>query len=312
MVNPLIYVIVLNYNGREHLGYCLPSIAATDYGNYRILVIDNASSDGSAAMVAEVCPSAQLVRAKSNRGWSGGNNLGIQIAIEAGADYIILANNDIRVDPRWIRAAVEIAEADPKIGIIGFRAFVPEPGNPRQDTGFEHASVGFTTVELAYPQYVGGMAMFVRTELFARIGTIDEGFFAYGEENDFQIRTRKAGYSIVSINIPVWHYGQGSFGKIPIRAAVLQTRNNIRLLIKHGTPLELIHAGITHITRRILVPRTARPMTGVEQRLQATNPGINMLILIQALGWNMYMLPSTLKRRWQDNRRAAMAKQKWS
>ena len=68
---PLVCVVVLNYNGRDHLGYCLPSLAATDYSHYEIIVVDNASPDGSADMVAALCPGARLIRSKSNRGWSG-------------------------------------------------------------------------------------------------------------------------------------------------------------------------------------------------------------------------------------------------
>ncbi len=301
---PLVYIIVLNFNGCEHLGYCLPSLATTTYPNYQILVVDNASPDGSGEMVAELCPSGQLICNSQNLGWSGGNNVGIRAALEMGAEYVVLANNDIRVDPRWVSEAVIVAESDSQIGVIGFRVLEPEPGSTDRDAGFEHANATWAKIEYSYPKYVGGMAMFVRAELFEQIGLIDEGFFAYGEENDFQIRARKAGYTIVSINVPVWHYGQATFGKTPMRAAVLQTRGNIRLLIKHGTPLELIHAGIAHISSRILSFPTSLPSSAVEQRLQASNPIINFVILVWGLAWNLWMLPLTLKRRWDDNRRA--------
>jgi GT2 family glycosyltransferase len=154
------------------------------------------------------------------------------------------------------------------------------------------------------------MAMFVRAELFDLIGLIDEEFFAYGEENDFQIRVRKAGYCVVAVNVAVWHYGQGSFGKIPMRGAVLQTRNNIRLLIKHATFLELIRAGAKHLYVRILRQSGPAMDSAVEQRLRPLTPIRNFVILVSALLWNCRRLPRTLGRRREDNRRAARAKRK--
>lgn len=309
---PLVCIIVLNYNGREHLDYCLPSVAATAYPNYQIIVVDNASPDGSADLVAALCPAAQLIRSRLNRGWSGGNNVGIRAALEVGAQYVVLANNDIRVDPRWVSVAVKVAESDPQVGVIGFQVLEPEPGSADRDAGFERAQASWGGIEFSYPKYVGGMAMFVRAELFEQIGLIDEGFFAYCEENDFQIRARKADYKVVAINVPVWHYGQGSFGKIPARAAILQTRNNIRLLIKHGSLSKLLRSGLTHFSRRILPSQTAQTQSAVERRLRSSSSIENLAILFQAAIWNVWVLPTTLQRRRDDNRKAMVAKQRVS
>jgi len=305
---PLVCVIVLNYNGRDHLGYCLPSLTATDYPNYQIIVIDNASSDSSADMVPILCPGAKLIKSPTNLGWSRGNNLGIKAALEMGAEYVVLANNDIQVDPHWLGAAVDISESDPRIGVVGFQILEPGPGSPDRDDCFEYAKATWDRLKLSYPKYVGGMAMFVRAELFERIGLIDEGFFAYGEENDFQIRARKADYQIVATNVPLWHFGQGAFRKIPRRAAILQTRNNIRLLIKHGSLIDLFLSGIKHIRKRILAPKTDQSLSVVEQRLRPFNTIDNIVILIRGLIWNLWMLPATLHRRRADNRRAMIAR----
>ena len=308
---PLVCIVVLNYNGREHLDYCLTSVAATAYSNYQIIVVDNASPDGSAELVSALCPSAQLIRSHLNRGWSGGNNVGILTALEMGAQYVVLANNDIRVDPRWVSEAVKLAESDPQVGIIGFQVLEREPRSANRDSGFERAQAIWTEIESSYPKYVGGMAMFVRTELFEQIGLIDEGFFAYCEENDFQIRARKAGYKVVAINVPVWHYGQGAFGKIPARAAIMQTRNNIRLLLKHGSLFDLLNSGLNHFTKRILPSRDAQIQSAVEGRLRFSGSIGNLVILSQAVIWNIWVLPTTIKRRRDDNLKAMVANQKW-
>jgi len=307
---PLVYVIVLNHDGRDHLEYSVPSIAATDYPNHRILVVDNGSRDDSLPRLKELCPTALVIRNESNLGWAGGNNVGIVAALEGRAEYVVLANNDIRVDPRWIRVAVEVAEREPRVGVIGFRVCEPEPGTGSWDAGFESARASWRDVELSNPRYVGGMAMFVRSDLCREIGLIDEGFFAYGEENDFQIRARKAGYAVVAVNVPVWHHGQASFGRIPFRAAVLQTRHSIRLLLKHGTALEVLHRGIRHVVRRVFRWAPIDRNSGVEQRLQPRSLTRRIQIVLVSVAWNLWVLPGTLRRRRQDDRRATAARRR--
>jgi GT2 family glycosyltransferase len=265
-------------------------------------------------MVMTLCADARLIRNKSNQGWSVGNNLGIVKAKEIDAKYIVLVNNDIRVDPRWLGIAVKVAESDPRIGVIGFKILEPELGNPDRDASFEIAKASWTNLELSYPKYVGGMAMFVRAEVFDRIGLIDEGFFAYGEENDFQIRARKAGYSIVATNVPVWHHGQGSFGRIPTRAALLQTRNNIQLLIKHASIQQIMQAGATHLRLRCLpsgMSQASCNKSPVERRLRPSNFFVNLTILLYAVVWNLLRLPVTLRKRYKDNQRAGNANLLW-
>jgi len=307
----LVCIIMLNYNGRDHLEYCLPSLMNTTYPNCKIIVVDNASPDNSADKVNKLCPNALLIRSNYNRGWSGGNNMGILTAMNMEAKYIVFANNDIKVDPRWLWEAVAVAEANPRIGVIGFKILELEPGSQDRDAGFELAKMNWHSLEITCPKYVGGMAMFVRAELLNYIGLFDEDFFAYGEENDFQIRARKAGYEVIEINMPVWHYGQGSFGKIPIRASALQTRHNIRLLIKHGSFLDLMSAAYKYIRLRVLPFKRVPINSAIEKRLQTSTLVVNLSILTWSVLWNIVMLPKTIKRRKEDGFRVAQAKKKW-
>jgi hypothetical protein len=302
-------VIVLNYDGRDHLAYCLRSISLTDYPNWSMLVVDNASGDGSADMVVDLYPAATLIRNATNLGWSGGNNAGIRVALAGGARYVMLANNDIRVHPAWVRAAVEVAERERQIGVVGFRIFEPRPGAIDQDAGFAEACQRWRAPAVVEREtYVGGMAMFVRAELFVRLGLIDEGFFAYGEENDFQLRAKKGGYQVVGLDVPVWHHGQASFSRMPRRAAELQIRNNLRLLVKHGSLRSFVVAGLKHISGRLFHGSQHPPSSAVEQRLRAGGRTNGILLLVQAVAWNLWMLPSTLVRRNEDDRRAREAR----
>jgi GT2 family glycosyltransferase len=307
---PLVCVIVLNYNGIYHLDYCLPSLLATDYANYKLLLVDNASSDASLGLVEDKYPGVSIVASRKNLGWSGGNNLGIAKALELGAKYVVLANNDIKVDSRWLREAVATAETNPRIGIIGFDVLEAD-GNIENVADFVAAQRAWSEVRFLPAGNAGGMAMFVRAALFGEIGLIDDGYFAYGEENDFQLRSEKAGCQTVLINVPVWHYGQGSFKQVPMRAAMLQIRGKIRLLIKHGSMFAALRGGFRHVFRRLL-RSTPLADTAVEHRLKPSNNLlINLGLFLHGVLWNLWFLPTTLLRRQQDNRLARLARQRW-
>lgn len=303
---PLVHVIVLNHNGADHLPYCLPSICATDYPRLEIMVIDNASTDGSLALASNF--PVRTLKSDRNLGWSGGNNLGIRKAIAAGAAYVVLANNDIRVHPRWVAEAVTAAELSPDVAVIGFDVHEPQPGDEDRDAGYSDACrrwVSSATTPVS--EYVGGMAMLVRCAAFDQLGLIDENFFAYGEENDFQIRARRAGYRILGINVPVWHYGQAGFGKTPFRASLLQTENNIQLLLKHRGPRELLKAGLGHLYRfrsRARIPAS----TAVERRLRGDSTVRMAAILLLAIGRIVVKAPAILRRRVEHGRLIATAR----
>jgi GT2 family glycosyltransferase len=304
--SPLVCVIVLNYNGREHLTYCLPSIGATEYQPLQIIVVDNASSDDSVDLVRQQYPQVTLLVSSANRGWSGGNNLGIIHARQLGAEYVILANNDIRVDKRWVEGAVSVAQQDPRIGIVGFR--VLEPRGPNDDAGFERAIAEWPGLVISEPSWVSGMAMFVRMALFDQIGLIDEGFFAYAEDNDLERRARMAGYRVVAINIPVWHRGEGTFGRTPLRAAALQIRNDLRLSIKHDGPYGILYQFLRHFAKGCLPFAHIDPNNRVARRLRPSNIIVNFIVLLYAVIWNLWHLPATLRRRREDRYRALSAR----
>jgi GT2 family glycosyltransferase len=304
--SPPVCIIVLNYNGREYLEYCLPSISATDYRPLEIVVVDNASSDDSVDYVRRSFPGITLLTSPTNRGWAGGNNLGIAHALQRGAEYVMLANNDIRVDKRWASVAVNVAQKDPRIGIVGFR--ILEPRGPQEDAGFERAVAEWPGPQTSEPRQVDGMAMFVRTSLFERIGLIDEAFFAYAEDNDLELRARKAGYRVVATNIPIWHRGQGSFGRTPLWAASLQIRNNLRLSLKHDRPTGVLYQLMRHFAKGCLPFLRIDRYDPVARRLRPSNIFVNFAILVYAVTWNVWHLPGTLRRRREDERKVQSAR----
>ncbi|MCE9608909.1 MAG: glycosyltransferase family 2 protein [Chthoniobacter sp.] len=296
---PLVYVIVLNYNGRMHLEYCLPSIAASDYQNFRVLLVDNASTDDSLDFLQTSFPNIEVLQTGNNLGWAGGNNAGIAYAIENGARYVVLANNDIRVHPQWITAAVAAFEALPDVAFVSGTVFgdvIPTPLEEYDKACARWQGIKFWRTN----EFLSGMALFVDTEIFPRIGTIDEAYWAYCEETDLEIRAEAAGFARAATNVPVWHHSSGTFSRYRLRAAYLAIRNSMRLTIKHDRPLRQIKA-ILHIFYVGCWPFYRGNTADVTiARLRPRNVLANLGLDLYCLSWNLFNLPATIRRRRAD------------
>ena len=116
---PTVYIILLNWHGWRDTIACLDSLASLDYTNYHLQVVDNGSTDNSVACIRAAHPEVSIIETGRNLGFSGGCNVGVRRALEEGADYIWLLNNDTTVDPQALSAMVAVAETDPKVGAIG-------------------------------------------------------------------------------------------------------------------------------------------------------------------------------------------------
>lgn len=296
---PLVYIIVLNFNGRQHLEYCLPDLMRTEYSNFRILFVDNASSDDSVAYVRANFPDLEILETGANLGWAGGNNRGIERALAAGAEYVVLANNDIRVHPAWVHSAIIALRETPGAALGGCLVFGDIA--PVELSEYERACEQWTVNEYEVTEkFICGMALFVDCRLFGHIGTIDEEYFAYGEETDIEIRAAAAGFKRVLCNAPVWHYSSGTFAHYRLRASYLAIRNNMRLAIKHYSPLRIL--------KTILVvfyigcwPFYRGDMRNVTiARLRPRNVLINFGLDLYCLAWNVFKLPATWRRRRAD------------
>lgn len=298
---PLVYILVLNFNGRQHLEYCLPDILATDYPRFQVALVDNHSTDDSVAYVRAHFPGVEIIQTGKNIGWAGGNNIGIRYAREHGARYVVLANNDIRVHPQWVRSAVSAFASDPNIAFVGCTVL----GDIRAVSLFEYekACAAWRAIEFAVTdRYIDGMALFADVRVFDRIGMIDEGYFVYCEETDLEIRAQKAGLKRAMTNVPVWHYSRGTFRRMSLKGAFLGIRNNMRLAIKQRSLLGIARA----VAREYYVgcwPFFKGDMTKVTTlRSRPFHPALNFFLVTYCLLWNVVFLPATLKRRWEEGR----------
>ncbi len=123
---PTVSVVTVNYNGRRYLEPLLPSLLASDLprDRFEVIVVDNGSSDGSAAWMREAFPAVRVVETGRNRGFAGGCNAGIAASK---APWVALVNNDAVADPAWLRSLVEVGELDPRIGMVGSKILFLTP-----------------------------------------------------------------------------------------------------------------------------------------------------------------------------------------
>ncbi len=218
-------VVILNYNTRELLRNCLRSLEAQTGVHHAVCVVDNASSDGSAEMVAAEFPHVLLLRNAANVGYAAGNNCGLRafgFPAAPQARYALLLNPDTVVPPQALRDLVAFADANPGVGIVGPKLVLPNGALdlacrrsfPTPAVSF-YRLVGLSKLfpksrrfarynltyldedEQADVDAVVGACMMVRAEAIARVGLLDEQFFMYGEDLDWCLRVKQAGYRVV-------------------------------------------------------------------------------------------------------------------
>ena len=311
-MTPNVYVLILNYNGKPHLAYCLPSVLRTDYAQVCVMLVDNGSEDDSVAFTRENYPPIEIIENGRNLGWAAGNNVGLRYALARGADYVVLLNNDMRVDPRWLTHAVAVAEADPLVGVLGFDTIGEYHLNADPERlQFKRRQAAWRELRVTETEHVAGCALFLRTDLLRDVGLIDESFFAYGEEDDLQKRARRAGYRSVRVNIPLWHYNGGYWTSSRLlRAAVLAQRNQIRVMIKNDAPRVAL-GRLRDMVVFVCWPGIAYDHSHAHlRRLRPSVYPLNVLILLYAMFWNLLMLPATLLARRRDERRIRVARQR--
>ena len=207
MSEPRVAAIVLNSNGREVTLPAISSLLASDYPNLVVLHVDNGSSDGSYEAVAEGFPDVVQVKIEENQGVVHGINMGMRKALEIGADYMLILNNDIEADPAMVRELVTIAESDPTIGCVGPKIYYfwdrdriwSAGGNIRfkesvtRERGMGEVDRGQYDRDEEVP-YVNGCAMLARRSVAEQIGLWDPLFHLAVDDAEWCMRMKRAGY----------------------------------------------------------------------------------------------------------------------
>ncbi len=212
-------VILVNWNGRNDTLECLRSLAKASYEPMRIVVVDNASSDGSVDAVRREFPSVDMIANETNARFAGGNNIGIRQALGRGADFVLLLNNDTTVDPMFLTELVKTTEADQEIGMVGAKIYYYH--DPKRiwfaggriewwkgwmsHVGLREEDHGqYDTVRDV--DYITGCCLLVKRAVVEKVGALDERFFMYGEDADWCLRARAAGFrTVYQPKAMIWH-----------------------------------------------------------------------------------------------------------
>jgi GT2 family glycosyltransferase len=228
-------LIVLSYHGAEDTIECLASIYRDKPDSADVLVVDNASGGGTVEALRAAFPALEIMVLAENRGWAGGNNAGITLALQRGYGLICLMNNDLSVNagalPRLIAAAWRLGPCMLHPVIYDYHApDVAQHDESRWAQPLE-AHPGIFPMSYAY-----GACMMVHAELFHRVGLFDERFFLQLEEGDFFARAVKLGYaSRLCVEARVLHKESVSFGgRVSPMKTYYSLRNQLLFAEKHA------------------------------------------------------------------------------
>ncbi|MBS7563134.1 glycosyltransferase family 2 protein [Mucilaginibacter sp. Bleaf8] len=250
---PKVAVVILNWNGLNYLQKFLPSVLASTWSNFEVIVGDNGSTDNSVEYLQSVYPDkVKLIINDQNYGFTGGYN---RVLEQVEADYFVLLNSDIEVTPNWIEPIIELLQSDDLMA-----AAAPKIRAYNQKEAFEHAGAAGGFIDrLGYPfcrgrmfyeieedkgQYnqsgeifwATGAALFIKSKYWKQSGGFDERFFAHMEEIDLCWRLKNMGLKVMyCAQSTVYHVGGGTLNAENPFKTYLNFRNNL-LLLQNNLP----------------------------------------------------------------------------
>lgn len=248
-------VIAVTWNAKKYVDQCLSSLDQIDEAATEVIVVDNASTDGTPELIAEKFKSLRLIRNSENLGFSRANNIGIE---QARGRYVCLVNSDVIVPPGCLCSLTQYLEMHPDVGVVGPQMLGPA-GNVRRSAmrfpsllsslarafGLDgislisrlvHAQMmtDFKHDRLADVDILNGWFWVIRREALERVGLLDERFFIYGEDMDWCRRFRSAGWRIVFVpEANAIHFGGASSSAAPVRFYIEQQKADFQYWEKH-------------------------------------------------------------------------------
>jgi GT2 family glycosyltransferase len=247
--NTSVFTIILNWNQFQMTLECLESLRLSDYPNNTILLVDNGSKDGSCVEIPVHFPEVIMLCQPENLGFCEGNNVGIRYAIQQGADYILLLNNDTVIASDMIRKLVDACEADSANGMAGPTMFYHEQPERIAAAGsrvdyrsarFWHLRDGeentsFNSAEVEEVDFIISCGVLVRRETIEKIGLLDNRYFINGDDIDWGLRAKAAGYQVLYVpEAKMWHKISATMGQFSPATVYYMTRNSFLLFSTHS------------------------------------------------------------------------------
>lgn len=250
--------IILCHNGVELTLGCLDSLLQHAPDTLDVLVIDNASGDGTAEAVRSRFPNVDVLRSSDNLGYAGGNNLGIRYGLEKGASRFLLLNNDTLVEADCVEALLRSLESHPQTGILGPLVLTWDAGETIGSAGGsidwvrgDAVNVGAgETYRGQYPgrdvDFIHGCCLLITKEAIQRVGLLDERYFLYWEETDWCARVRRAGLEVrFEPSARIRHKAPIESGELGPGTLYYMTRNRILFFSTRGRGIQG-HRSILH------------------------------------------------------------------
>jgi len=248
---PSVHAIILNWNGLADTLECLASLRRQDYPSLKVHVVDNGSAEDQAGAISRAFPEVDVIKEPTNLGFCGGNNVGIRRALDEGADYVLILNNDTIAPPNLISTLIRESEALNDVGAVS-PLIVYHPDHQKvwyagsfwegETAGFRHVLAGesisnLREQEAAKTEYACGCCLLVRASVLSRIGLMDERYFAYYDEADWCSRMKGAG--LACYVVPRAHLYHKVSGSTPNAVVTyLSARNRLLWMKDHLTGAE--------------------------------------------------------------------------
>ena len=267
MSEPATYAVVLNWNGRDYTLRCLDSLARVSDPPVRVVCVDNGSTDGSVEAIRERHPGVQLIENGANLGYSGGNNAGLRWALEQGAEWLVLVNNDAEVAEDAFAGFAATAAGHPEAGALAGKLYLADPPDRIWFAGQHYLTwLGYSGRarglgrrdsdryrRVAPADRAAGALMAVSRAAAERAGLLDEDLFAYVEDVDWSLRIREAGFEILfAPTARAWHRVAGSTGgEASTHNLYYGTRNTIVVCERHRplpAPLAALRRAVVRAT----------------------------------------------------------------
>jgi GT2 family glycosyltransferase len=234
-------VIVLVYNGMRWLDACLGSLLKTRYPNLEIVAVDNVSKDQSVEYIRQYFPQVSVIQNRRNQGTAEGNNVGMRYALNRGAQYIALLNQDTKVDPQWLASLIALCEKNPSLGLVSSMQMNYEgtdiDANVKKAldrTTYDADAAQGKLQEYYEVSSIIGACMVFKREVLLRVGLFDPDYFMYTEETDLCRRAIYHGYKIgYATNSQIYHHHSlVHWESMPEKLKILCRKNHILFTLK--------------------------------------------------------------------------------
>ena len=287
-MQPLVYVVILAWNHLDDTRECLESFLRSDYGNARFVVVDNASTDGTVAMLRADFPQVEVLESPTNIGIAGGYNVGIAHSLQQGADFVLVCNNDLLIDPAMVSQLVTALSGDAQSGMAmpkiyhyyGDRTRLWCPGAywrrfPPTVKMIADVPDGPAYNRLQPIEFAPSCCLLISRRALEKAGQFDTGYFFYFDDWDYSIRLRRAGFTILFVpEAKLWHKVSVSTQKSdkPARWWRIMGQSTVRYYLRYtNLPTLLLFAGWFAV-RETVTGKLGRVLPFLDGVAQALRP----------------------------------------